>query len=159
MTPENIFSDKGQEIRGHAKELTKKMEGGYISGRLGLLIDGTGKDFDKIKKASEKLKDVGYDTYMLFVNTSLAVAQKRNLERERSLEPEKVEKMWNQVQDNIGKFQNYFGRENFVLVDNNNAGEEIFNKVYRQVVGLIKKPVKNPVGKKWIQSELEKKKR
>jgi len=159
MTPENIFSDKGQEIRGHAKQLTKKMEGGYISGRLGLLIDGTGKDFDKIKKASEKLKDVGYDTYMLFVNTSLAVAQKRNEERERSLEPEKVEKMWNQVQDNIGKFQNYFGRENFILVDNNNAGEEIFNKVYRQVVGLIKKPVKNPVGKKWIQSELEKKKR
>jgi len=96
---------------------------------------------------------------MLFVNTSLAVAQKRNEERERSLEPEKVEKMWNQVQDNIGKFQNYFGRENFILVDNNNAGEEIFNKVYRQVVGLIKKPVKNPVGKKWIQSELEKKKR
>jgi thymidylate kinase len=105
------------------------------------------------------LRDLGYDTFMLFVNTSLDVAQKRNMERARSLDPKEVEKMWNAVQTNIGKFQNYFGRSNFILVDNNDAGEDIFKKLYRQVIGLIRKPVKNPVGKKWIASELEKKKR
>jgi dephospho-CoA kinase len=159
MTPENIFSKKGQEIRGHAKELTKKMESGYLNGRLGLLIDGTGKDFDKVKKTSEKLKGLGYDSYMLFVNTSLEVAQKRNMERERSLDPEEVEQMWRQVQNNIGKFQNYFGRTNFILVDNNSAGEDIFQKIWKQVNSLVTEPVKNPVGKQWVKSELEKKKR
>lgn len=164
MTPENIFSPKGQEIRGHAKGLTKTMEKGYVQGRLGLLIDGTGKDFDKVKKASEKLRAIGYDTYMLFVNTTLEVAQERNLKRERSLEPEEVEQMWRQVQDNIGKFQNYFGRNNFILVDNSKDADDenqtnVFNKVYKQAVGLIKTPVKNPIGKKWIEAELEKKKR
>ena len=56
MTAQNIFSPKGQEIRGKAKELTKRQQSNYISGRLGLLIDGTGKDFDKIQSASVGLE-------------------------------------------------------------------------------------------------------
>lgn len=159
MNPKNIFSPKGQEIRQKAKEITKGMQQNYMDGRLGLLIDGTGKDFNKIKKSSDQLRGLGYDTFMLFVNTSLDVAQKRNMERARSLDPKEVEKMWNAVQTNIGKFQNYFGRSNFILVDNNDAGEDIFKKLYRQVVAMIRKPVKNPIGKKWIESELEKKRR
>jgi len=72
--------------------------------------------------------------------------------------------MWRQVQDNMGKFQNYFGRSNFILVDNSKDADDenqtnVFNKVYRQAVGLIKKPVTNSIGKKWIEAELEKKKR
>ena len=74
---ENIFSPKGQEIRGRAKDLTKKQQAKYIDGRLGLLVDGTGKDYAKIKKLSDALRKIGYDTYMMFVNTSLDTAQQR----------------------------------------------------------------------------------
>ena len=128
MNPENIFSPKGQEIRGRAKALTKRQQAGYIQGRLGLLIDGTGKDYAKIKKMSDSLKNIGYDTYMMFVNTSLDTAQQRNMMRERKLEPDEVAEMWKAVQSNMGKFQRYFGRENFILIDNNNATEKIFDK-------------------------------
>ena len=38
----------------------------------------------KIAKTSEMLRELGYDTMMLFVNTSLQVAQDRNRQRERS---------------------------------------------------------------------------
>ena len=69
MTPANIFSPKGQEIRKRAKEITQAMRSGYIDGRLGLLIDGTGKDYEKIQLTSNSLRKVGYDTYMIFVNT------------------------------------------------------------------------------------------
>ena len=79
MNPENIFSPKGQEIRGRAKALTAKQQTGYIQGRLGLLIDGTGKDYAKIKKTSDSLRKIGYDSYMLFVNTSLDTAQQLSL--------------------------------------------------------------------------------
>ena len=44
MNPDNIFSVKGQDIRGRAKELTNKQQELYVKGRLGLVIDGTGKD-------------------------------------------------------------------------------------------------------------------
>ena len=57
-TPEDIFSDQGQEIRGRAKAVTKRMQGNFLDGRLGLIIDGTGKDFAKISKPLRLLEAV-----------------------------------------------------------------------------------------------------
>ena len=34
------------------REITKKQKANYIEGRLGLIIDGTGKDYDKIAKTN-----------------------------------------------------------------------------------------------------------
>ena len=159
MTPGNIFSPKGQEIRGKAKELTKKLQSGYIGGRLGMLIDGTGKDLEKIRQASNGLKKIGYDTYMIFINTSEEVAQERNAARARSLDPKEVTKMWNGVQRNIGAFQRLFGRKNFILIDNNDGNQDIMEELFITVKKIVDAPVTNPIGKRWIKSELQKKKR
>ena len=129
-TAKDIYSDEGQAIRDKAKSLVSKQRVGFIQGRLGLLIDGTGKDYKKIKTSSEALRKIGYDTYMIFVNTSLDVAQQRNEMRSRQLEKSEVTKMWNAVQKNMGNFQSYFGRNNFLLVDNNSAGEDVFTQVF-----------------------------
>ena len=153
MNPENIFSPKGQEIRGRAKALTKKQQAGFIQGRLGLLIDGTGKDYTKIKKMSDSLRKIGYDTYMMFVNTSLDTAQERNKMRERKLEEAEVKKMWNAVQKNLGKFQRYFGRENFILIDNNHADEKVFDKVYVEIGKLIDKEPTRRAAHAWMKSQ------
>ena len=53
---------------------------------------------------------MGYSCMMVFVNTSLDVAQERNLQRERTLKPEEVSRMWNDVQNNMMKFQQLFGQ-------------------------------------------------
>jgi len=159
MTPENIFSKRGQKIRKRAKELTQAMRSGYVDGRLGLLIDGTGKDYDKIQTTSNSLRKIGYDTYMIFINTSLEVAQKRNLMRARKLEPKQVTKMWNAVQQNIGKFQIHFGRKNIIILDNNDENESLIEGLFVRIKKLVNEPLINTIGKEWIASELEKKKR
>ena len=69
MNPDNIFSVGGQDIRTKAKELTAKQQMMYMKGRLGLVIDGTGRDAEKIIRQNEKLKELGYSTAMIFVNT------------------------------------------------------------------------------------------
>ena len=125
-TAADIYSDEGQAIRDRAKQIVSRQQAGFIEGRLGLLIDGTGKDYSKIKKSSDSLRNLGYDTYMIFVNTSLDVALQRNEARPRCLDEDEVKKMWNAVQKNMGKFQSYFGRSSFLLVDNNRAGEDVF---------------------------------
>ena len=158
-TPEDIFSDQGQEIRGRAKGVTKRMQGNFLEGRLGLIIDGTGKDYDKIAKQVQGLKALGYETYMIFVNTSLETAQKRNQMRKRTLAPKAVETMWNEVQNNIGKFQRLFGSVNFIIVDNNDAGEDVFEKVWKRCMMLVRKKVTNRIAKSWIAKELAKKDR
>jgi len=158
-TPEDIFSDKGQEIRVRAKGVTKRMQCNFLEGRLGLIIDGTGKDYDKIAKQVAGLKNIGYECYMVFVNTSLDTAQERNKMRKRTLPEKQVEEMWKGVQKNIGKFQSLFGSSSMIIVDNNNAGEDVFEKVWKRIAMLVKKKVTNHIAKRWISQELAKKKR
>jgi hypothetical protein len=151
--PKDIFSPAGQVQRDRAKTLTKKQQGHYLDGRLGLLIDGTGKDYPKIKKMSDALRILGYDTYMLFVNTSLDVAIQRDLARDRTLGAAEITPMWKAVQQNMGKFQSYFGRENFILVDNNSANDDVFNMIHVQIEKLIKKLPTNRAATAWIKSQ------
>ena len=158
-TPEDIYSDKGQEIRGKAKGVTSRMQGNFLDGRLGLIIDGTGKDYDKISKQVAGLKSLGYECAMIFVNTSLDTAQERNKMRKRTLPEKQVEVMWNEVQQNIGKFQRLFGASSMIIVDNNNAGEDVFEKVWKRIAMLIRKKVSNPIAKRWISQELAKKRK
>ena len=158
-TPEDIYSDEGQEIRGRAKAVTKRMQGNFLDGRLGLIIDGTGKDYDKIANQVAGLKGIGYECSMIFVNTSLDTAQERNRQRSRTLPEKEVEAMWNGVQQNMGKFQRLFGASNMIIVDNNDAGEDVFNKVWKRIAMLIRKKVSNPTAKRWISQELAKKRR
>ena len=146
------------EIRGRAKKITAKRKANYIEGRLGLIIDGTGKDYDKIAKQATQLKQLGYDVHMIFVNTSLDTALERNAKRARSVQEPIVVKSWKSVQANIGKFSQYF-RQNFVVVDNNDAGEDVFSKVFKQVMSLAKSRVQNTLGQQWIANELAKKQR
>lgn len=150
--------EKIQVIRAKAKSMISKRMDLYIQGRLGLLIDGTGKDFNKIKRTADFLKNIGYDVHMVFVNTSFETALERNKMRERSLPDDAVADFWQKVQSNIGKFQNYFGTSNFIVVDNNDAGEDVFVKVMKRIKKLINKPVENYKAKQWIDKELEFKK-
>ena len=135
------------------------MQGNFLDGRLGLIIDGTGKDYDKIATQVAGLKNLGYDCYMIFVNTSLDTAQERNKQRKRTLPEKEVAAMWNAVQQNIGKFQRLFGNANMIIVDNNDAGEDVFAKVWKRCMILVKKKVTNRIAKSWIAKELAKKSR
>ena len=152
--PEQIFSPKGQKIRGHAKELTQKRQKGWLQGRLGMVVDGTGKDYKKIKQMSDALRSIGYASYMLFVNTSLDVAQQRNMMRARTLEPTEVEEMWKAVQQNMGKFQQYFGRQNFILVDNNSPSQDVLSELFVQMEKIVKEPVTHRAALAWMKSQL-----
>ena len=66
---------------------------------------------------------------MIFANTSLEVAQIRNKQRSRTLPEKSVEQMWNGAWRNIGAFQSLFGSSHFIIVDNNDAGEDVFQGI------------------------------
>ena len=145
-------------VRGRAKDITAAKKANYLEGRLGLVIDGTGRDADKILKQKAGLEELGYDTYMIFVNTSLDVALQRNAERSRSVAEPIVVKSWKDVQGNIGKFSNMF-RSGFIVVDNNDAGDDIFKEVSKRVRSLLRKKVQNTRAKSWMAAELARKQR
>lgn len=140
------------QLRDRAKNITKRMQDNYIFGRLGQVIDGTGKNYDKIRGHRQLYQDLGYDTYMVFVNTSLEVALERNQKRERSVPEDLVRKMWQEVQSNIGKFQNLFGANRMLIVDNSSYdNKNVMDKVEREINKLLRNPVENPLGKVWLR--------
>ena len=141
-------------VRGRAKEITATKQKNYLEGRIGLVIDGTGRESDKILKQKASLEELGYDTYMIFVNTSLDVALQRNADRPRSVSEAIVVKSWKDVQANIGKFSNMF-RGGFIVVDNNDAGEDVFREVSKRVRGLLRKKVTNSRARNWVSMEMK----
>ena len=160
LDPETIFSPQGQEIRDKAKGISRKREATYLDGRLGLVIDGTGRDVSKYEVMAQKLRAIGYDLSMIYVNTSLEVAQQRNLKRERTLKPEKVEQLWNDVQQNLMKFQQIFGAGRFHIIDNSGGLEDLdrqknFDKVYVETQRFLNTPPSKPKAKAWIQQQKE----
>ena len=79
MDPDDIFSAQGQAVRAKAKALTgKNNEIRALEGRNGIVVDGTGKDYAKIKKQVDMLREMGYAVHMIFVNTDLETALERN---------------------------------------------------------------------------------
>lgn len=156
--------------RETAKKQVAKFKEFYEAGRLGMIIDGTGDNFDKVARQKKEAEELGYDTYMVFVNTSLEVALIRNQERERTLGEELVTQSWKECQENMGKFQQLFGSSKFQIVDNTeyrkgnytfkhkktgktvSASKPLQPEVRKTIDAFIRKPIYNPIGKKWIET-------
>lgn len=139
--------------KGHLSILRRFLE----SGRLGLLVDGTGRDYEKMVREKQHAEDMGYDTYMIFVDTSLPVALERNANRNRVLPEKAVRDLWQQVQDNKARYEELFGA-NFVSVDNTEYGPPP-QQVVKSLNRFMAEPIRNAAGQAWIQAELEKKAR
>lgn len=158
MPPEEI---KGRDIiRTAAKRLTADLMTNYLMGRLGVIVDGTARDYQLIERQVQLLRTtLGYDCYMIFVNTSLDVALERNAGRIRRVPVDVTKQSWKIVQSNMGKFQYLFGRKNFIIVDNNNANEDILKKVAKKIRIMMSNPIQSFTAKRWIVNQLKAKKR
>jgi hypothetical protein len=137
----------GQREKG--KKITNAQKAFYEEGRLGMIVDGTGDDTAKIKRQKEHAESLGYDTYMVFVNTSLEVAQFRNSKRGRVLPADLVTSIWKECQHNLGAFQTIFGGS-FRIIDNTNDGDNLTPEITKAVGDFIKQRLYNPIGIQWV---------
>ena len=152
MPPEEW--DENQKERARAKRVTAARQKNYIEGRIGMVIDGTGAKYDKIRAQKADLEALGYDCHMIFVNTSIEVALERNAKRERTVPEDVAITSYKAVQSNIGKFSSLF-RGTMVIVDNNKFDDDIEKITFKEVKRLLGKKVRNPRAKQWIEMEMK----
>jgi predicted kinase len=145
----NAITEKPGSPRDKGKKITNQIKSFYEEGRLGMIIDGTGDDTAKIKRQKQHAEELGYDCYMVFVNTSLEVAQFRNAKRDRTLPSDLVNEIWKECQHNLGAFQTMFSG-NFRIVDNTKDGNNITEDIQKAVDGFIRARLYNPIGKQWV---------
>jgi hypothetical protein len=74
--------------------------------------------------------------------------------RARTLAASEVEKMWNGVQQNIGKFQSFFGK-NMFIIDNSEGSdyESQVLSVYRKISAWSKSAPTSHIAQDWIKSQ------
>jgi len=146
-------------IRQRAKTTASNILDTYVQGRLGLVIDATGRDLPLVQRQVGMLRNIGYDCYMVFVNTSLDVALERNKTRSRSIPEYIVKKSWEGVQANIGAFQRVFSPNKMLIVDNNRSEKELVSMVLSQASKFIRSRLRtkpeNGIALSWIKKELE----
>ena len=160
MTNMSAFQTKQKNfLRTRAKRGTMSVTQHAIDGRLGLIMDSTARDTARIEAEAQSMRYLGYDTYMVFVNTTLEVALKRNELRPRSVPEPIVRNSHTQIQRNIPKLRAIFGSKNFVEVDNSIEREDVNIKVYKEIQKLVRSKPSSPQAKAWIANELAKKRR
>jgi len=163
--PEELFNqltiaddDDYSGFRDYSKSLTKQRMNLYTDGRLGVIVDGTGHNWKNVRKEKKELEKLGYDTYMIFVNTTLEVAQQRNQERDRILPPKLLKDSWNDVQKNRGAFKSLFTK-NFKEVQNSeNLNDKQISKKFgslarRYIKVFMDKPITNKIARSWIKKQ------
>ena len=147
------------DIRARAKTLTGVQLRMALEGRLGLILDSTARDVTRIEQEANTLKHLGYDVHMVFVNTSLEVALKRNQMRARKVPDAIVMNSHKQIQNNIGKLQRIFGTQNFIIVDNNKVAEDVNPTVHKAIRRMVTRKPTSYQAVSWIKRELQKRKR
>ena len=113
--------DKRDIVRTRAKSITELKQRLAIMGRNGLIVNGTGEDYEKISRIKEKLEELGYESAMILVNTDNEVSKQRNIERGQRggrTVPEPVRKeKWENVQNSRVEFAKLFG-DRYMEFDN-----------------------------------------
>ena len=154
--------EKRDELRQKAKITTAARTDLYLQGRLGMIMDGTARDYAKISSQQRLFKFLGYQTIMLFVNTSLDVALERNANRPRSVPENIVKTNWSTVQGNMGKFQKLFQPANFFVIDNSTSEKELVTATLNRAASIVRRTMNQPHGfiaKQWIERQLRIKQR
>ena len=143
-------------IRKKAKRQTTRMMDRYIDGRLGLIFDTTSANSSKIKSYLSMLNNLGYESKMIYVSTSLDNAKKRNNMRPRKLPDAIVEKDWHNSQKNIAIMKKLFGKD-FVQVTNDDDLSSLQKKTNSLFSKLMSWTTSFPNNKKsslWKQRQI-----
>lgn len=169
--------DSETEIRDQwrkkAKSVTELRERLALMGRNGVIINGTGDDYEKVKKIKTKLEELGYESSMLMVNTRDEVSQQRNIERGQSggrTVPEDVrKKKWDNVQASRPQLAELFG-PSYKEFDNSEdlrvappevkqAKQDEMMQIFTGMKEFVETPPQSEKAQEWIASELQKKDR
>jgi tRNA uridine 5-carbamoylmethylation protein Kti12 len=125
----------------------------WIDSRLGVILDTVSSNLEKVKANKQRLEENGYDVICVFIDVSLETALERNRNRERKLPDDLVEKMWQECENNKEELQTIFG-DNLIIVPNGKSTE-----VQRRIDKFLREPIKNPIGKAWVELQLKLKNR
>ena len=156
-------------VRNRAKNITELKQRLALTGRNGLIVNGTGDDHEKVKRIKTALENLGYDTSMVMVNTDDEVSAQRNIERGQRggrTVPENIRRQkWEAVQNARPELAKLFG-DRYSEYDNSEdlrtAAPEVVKakkdemlELYKGVKEFIAQQPASPAAEEWIAKEMQ----
>jgi adenylate kinase family enzyme len=141
-------------------QLTQAQKGNWVDGRLGLLIDGSGRNVEGLVKPLLQLEALGYDTMVILVNVSLETSLQRQQSRAaqqaqqygtgRNVPADLAKSSYDQIQQNIPKLQQLYGNKLLII---NNEGAVDLTQEKTIVDRFLSAPPSKPAAVEWIKSQ------
>jgi len=128
------------------KQLTKKQLSNYLNSMLPLWIDGTSANSSAVLRRKGILQSLGYDVGMIFVDTPVDIAIKRNESRGRVVDKDFLVASYKESQ----KLKSYYASQFTPFTEILNGEGELSNKVilsaYKKMNKFFTSPIENPIG-------------
>ena len=136
---------------GHkAKTLTKKQLVLYLNSMLPLAIDGTSSNGHALIRRQGLIESIGYDTAMVFVNTTLEISlervRKRNAEGKRQVPEDLVKQIHKKVNKLKGFYKSKFNPFFEVNNDDGELDDDMILKSFKKLTGFYNLPLQSPLG-------------
>jgi len=109
-----------------------------------LIINGPADDLERIDHIKEELEELGYQTMMIFVDTTNRVSQERNSHLARMMAESVRQTKWEKAHKNVNVFTEMFGT--FMYFDNSDSldlKEEEITDLYRSTSDFLGESVYN----------------
>jgi cytidyltransferase-like protein len=123
-----------------------------IRSRGPLIINGPADDVEKINYIKEELEELGYETMMIFVNTTDEVSKERNSLLSRMMVESIRQDKWTKAQENTKYFTEAFN--SFITFDNTDKidnKEEDLHEIYQTTKIFLDSKVINETVEDWIE--------
>jgi hypothetical protein len=143
---QDYLADK-QKLSEQSKDFRR--EG--IRNRGPLIINGPADDKDRIAYIKEELEELGYNTMMIFVNTTDEVSKERNSLLSRMMVESVRQDKWSKSQRNTKYFTEAF--KSFVVFDNTGSiseKEQDIHDIYESTTNFLDSTVLNETSKDWL---------
>jgi len=142
-----LFKDSKNSTRAHLEA--------SINGMLPMIIDSTSADINNTIARNKILQDFGYDTAMIWVNTSLETSLKRAALRARSVPEAFIRKVFSKVEENKKVFRSKFSIFMEINNDDGELTDKVIIKAFNKLNSFFGSEIKNKKGKQ-IKEQLMK---
>lgn len=124
-----------------------------IRNRSTLIINGPADDHTRIITIKEELEELGYDTTMIFVDTTNEASKQRNERLTKMISESVRNDKWKLAQASKEPYRQNF--ENFINFDNSTSFEEIeedITETYKEINTFIESRNYNEIAFSWLES-------
>ena len=124
-----------------------------IRNRLPLIINGPADDYDRIMTIKEELEELGYETLMVFVNTTNGVSKERNEKLNRMISESLRFDKWQESQ----KFHDNFAQQFKTMLNFDNSPtyreiEQQITETYHNINDFLDDKEYNDVAFSWLEN-------